>query len=107
MVKNGLVDVVEFRSLIAAWKCLDSRGFPLGGARSPQFWKNQPRCFRLPLVRRLEIIRRQIDAMSDQDQLEFLSVGPAAWIRMFRPNVQEAFFEIEKAKSSAVSSSPA
>lgn len=85
LIRNGKVDLEGLIRTIAVSKFRDSRGFPLGGKRSQRKLaldvpkKPKPE-IRRTLIQRLEIMRREIDAMTDDEQVQMVEMGmPALW----------------------------
>jgi hypothetical protein len=81
---------------IAVSKFRDSRGFPLGGKRSEQkLTLNLPKkpkpLIRRTLIQRLEIMKREIDAMTDDEQVQMLEMGVAALCDCFRRSSFQKF----------------
>ena len=85
-MEGRMVDAEELRRLILYWKKVDPRGYPIHKKRDKTLWREKP-SIRLPVNRRLEIIRRQIESMTDDEQIRVLSLGAAQWFRMFRLEV--------------------
>jgi hypothetical protein len=96
IIRNGKVDLDALKRAIAVFKFRDSRGFPLGHKRSDQklpldaLEKPKP-VIRRTLIQRLEIIRREIDAMTDAEQVQMLEMGVEALWNCFRRSSFERF----------------
>jgi len=91
IIRNGKVDLDTLKVAIAVFKFRNSRGFPLGGKRSEQkLTLNLPKkpkpIIRRTLIQRLEIMKREIDAMTDDEQVQMLEMGVAALWDCFRPS---------------------
>ena len=89
LIRNGKVDLDGLIRTIAIFKFRDSRGFPLGGKRSEQKLaldvpKKPKPIIRRPLIQRFEIIRREIDAMTDDEQVRMLRFWPGLFLDFFR-----------------------
>ena len=89
ILENGKVNVFALRLAIEQQKARDARGFPLGKKRNQPSMrlravrKEKP-ILRRTLKQRIEIILREIDAMTDAEQAQILQLGPQGWLRMFR-----------------------
>jgi hypothetical protein len=81
------VNLESLRALIAYCKAGDGRGFPLGKSRLAQWLFKPPRkekpIFRRRLDRRLEIIAREIYAMTDAEQVQLLQLWPGVFLNFF------------------------
>ena len=89
LVQDGKVDVEALKHVIRIFKFRDSRGFPLGHKRPERelpldLPKQVKPIIRRTLVQRLEIMRREIDAMTDDEQVQMLEMGPEALWNYFR-----------------------
>jgi len=84
------VDLDALRAVIAYCKAADARGFPLRRGRAAQWLFKPPRkekpIIRRPLIQRFEIIKREIDAMTDDEQVRMLEMGVEALWECFRPS---------------------
>ena len=82
------VDLESLRVVIAHCKAADGRGFPLGRGRWLRLDLKPPKkekpIIRRTLAQRLEIIRREIDAMTDAEQVQMLEMGREAIWDCFR-----------------------
>lgn len=79
------ISMCALQIAIAQRKESDGRGFPLGKKRHRALPLQLPRraaaIFRRPLGHRIEIIGREIDAMTDSEQQQMLT----RWLPLFRP----------------------
>src|SRR5260370_30557169 len=96
IIRNGKVNLDALIRAIAVFKFRDSRGFPLGAKRSDQkLTLNLPKkskpIIRRTLIQRLEIMKREIDAMTDDEQVQMLEMGVAALWECFRPSSFQKF----------------
>jgi hypothetical protein len=89
LTQNGKVDWRALESTIPAVKMWDGRGWPLRkkrpqGRLSLRDQKQKP-VFHRTMEQRLEIIAREIEAMSDQEQAQFFTLSGQVLLRkMFR-----------------------
>ena len=88
-MQDGKVDVEGLKLVIKIFKFRDSRGFPLGHKRPERKLPlDVPRqvkpIIRRTLVQRLEIMRREIDGMTDDEQVQMLEMGREAIWNCFR-----------------------
>jgi hypothetical protein len=92
------VDLESLKAVIAHVKAGEGRGFPLGRSRLSQWLFKPPRKEKTIVHRRLskrfEIMKHEIEAMTDEEQVQMLEMGMAALWRCFR----RSSFEKVKAK---------
>jgi hypothetical protein len=104
------VDVESLRAVIAYCKAADGRGFPLRRGRWPRLPLKAPRkekpVIRRTLIQRLEIIRREIDAMTDAEQVQVLEMGREAFWNCFRGSSWRLFIAKHCPESSASAGKP-
>jgi hypothetical protein len=96
LVQDGKVDVEGLKLVVKIFKRRDSRGFPLGRKRPERKLPlDVPRelkpIIRRTLVQRLEIMRREIDAMTDDEQVQMLEMGREAIWYCFRESSWRRF----------------
>jgi hypothetical protein len=105
--EKGKVNVNVVFEFIEHRKRCERRGFPLGQKRmhaqarlesirrvdGKYFWARLPRreskTFGRSFEKRLELIKREIDAMTDYEQSILLRQGPRVFLEMLRPEAQE------------------
>jgi hypothetical protein len=103
---NGKVHLVLLSEFIKLCKLHDGRGFPLGRKRLPvqtrfeilrdangrRYWARFPRrrsrIFGRSFEKRLELIKAEIDAMTDYQQSALIRKSPEVFLQMFRPEAQ-------------------
>lgn len=95
-MQNGKVDVEGLKLVIKIFKLRVSRGFPLGHKRPDRKLSlNVPKqvkpIIRRTLVQRLEIMRHEIDAMTDAEQVQMLEMGREAIWGCFRRSSFQSF----------------
>jgi len=86
---DGTVDVEALKLVVRIYKSKNSRGFPLGHKRPERelpldIPKKVKPIFRRTLVQRLEVIRREIDAMTDDEQVQLWEMGQEVFWNFFR-----------------------
>lgn len=103
---NGKVHLALLSEFIKLCKQHDGRGFPLGrkrpqvqtrleilqDANDRRYWARFPRrrsrTFGRSFEKRLELIKAEIDAMTDYQQSALIKKSPEVFIQMFRPEAQ-------------------
>ena len=103
---NGKVHLAILSAFINLRKQHDRRGFPLGKKRLPvqmrfeiledpkgrRYWARFPRqrskTFGRTFEKRLELIKAEIDAMTDYQQSALIKKSPEVFLEMFRPEAQ-------------------
>jgi hypothetical protein len=108
IVDGKMVEMILLQRRIDQFKARDARGFPLRKKRGkrlplPGVPKKPPAVFRHTLSQWLEIIGRQINAMTDEEQqkLFWLWPGTHAWFR--EENVWEVLRENKQGQNLAAS----
>jgi hypothetical protein len=103
---NGNVHLALLSEFIKLRKRHDGRGFPLGkkrlhvqtgfeilqDANGRRYWARFPRrrsrTFGRSFDKRLELIKAEIDAMTDYQQSALIKKSPEVFLQMFRPEAQ-------------------
>jgi hypothetical protein len=104
LVKDGKVNVQRLKSLVDfRLSTIERRGFPLGRERPQRRLElgrvpKKKKGFNRSLYQRIEIIRREIDAMTDGQQVQLVLSGPDTFLKMIRP---QAFIMAEKLRQSS------
>ena len=95
--QKGRVCLYGFRRFRAGIKQLERRGFPSGGLRTPTHkWRRLMRALRdqkafgRTLADRINLIRAEIDAMSDREQMATLVELPV----FFRPAARQSLLKV-------------
>ena len=100
------IDLDALRAVIGCCKAADARGFPLRRGRPAQWLFKPPRkekpVIRRRLSQRFEIMKREIDAMTDDEQVRMLEMGMVALWDCFR----RSSFEKLKAKHAKTEATP-
>jgi hypothetical protein len=88
ILDDGKVNVFALRLAIEQQKARDARGFPLGKKRHPRLRVKAvgkgKAVIRRTLRQRIEIIVREIDSMTNEEQIQFLRLRAKTWFRAFR-----------------------
>jgi hypothetical protein len=103
LVKDGKVNVQRLKSVIDFRLSIERRGFPIGRKRPQRRLglgrvPKKKKGFNRSLYQRIEIIRREIDAMTDGQQVQLVLSGPDTFLKMIRP---QAFIMAEKLRQSS------
>jgi hypothetical protein len=96
------VDLESLNAVIAYCKAADGRGFPLRRARGWRLPLKAPKkgkpIIRRRLDHRLQIIGREIAAMTDAEQVQLLQLFPRVFLDFFwRHNIEKVFAEKQRA----------
>jgi hypothetical protein len=95
LVKDGRVDVDALGSVLQTARALDGRGWKLGRRRQQHqlalgVTKKEKPFIRRTLSQRLEIIAREVGAMSDEEQA--LILAPDKLLSFFRPTAINLYY---------------
>src|SRR5438876_4011568 len=114
---SGKVNLDVLFEFVSWRKARDKRGFPLGQKRlqaqtrfevlkdadGKRFWallpRRQSQTFGRSFEKRMELIKREIDAMTDYDQSILVTQGPKMLLDMLRPEPHEIASNYDKLRA--------
>lgn len=117
---SGKVNLDVLFEFVSWRKARDKRGFPLGQKRlqaqtrfellkdadGKRFWARLPRrrsqTFGRSFEKRMELIKREIDAMTDYDQSILVTQGQKIFLDMLRPEAHEIAANYAKLRATVV-----